>query len=122
VTDLRSFPPSAVCPNPRVVQGLPRSSTTCWKLLPAAVTILCMSTSKALVTSVDFSILAEAAGVALVYSFSPEGHYLASVTANVASLLAPVARLDEEMEARILAEDALATGLSAALESPSGGE
>jgi len=57
-----------------------------------------------------------------VYSFSPEGHYLASVTANVASLLAPVARLDEEMEARILAEDALATGLSAALESPSGGE
>lgn len=81
-----------------------------------------MSTSKTLVTSVDFSILAEAAGVALVYSFAPEGHYLASVTANVASLLAPVARLDEEMEARILAEDALAAGLYDALEGPSDGE
>lgn len=81
-----------------------------------------MSTTETLGTSVDFSVLAEAAGVALVYSFAPEGHYLASVTANVASLLVSVARLDEEMEARILAEDALAAGLSDGLEDPADGE
>lgn len=53
---------------------------------------------------------------------TPEGQYLASVTANVASLLVPVARLDEEMGARILAEDALAGGLSDGLEGPADGE
>jgi len=81
-----------------------------------------MTTTEALGTSVDFSVLAEAAGVALVYSFAPEGHYLASVTSNVASLLVPVVRLDEEMAARILAEDALAAEISDGSEDPADGE
>lgn len=74
------------------------------------VTILCITTAGAPDTSADFSVLAEAAGVALVHSSAPEGYYLASVAAGSASLLVSVAGLDEEVDARLLAEAALAAG------------
>ena len=57
--------------------------------------------------STDFSVLATARGVSLIYSFAPEGHFLAQVNEEAAMLLCPVDRLDEELDARIAAEDAL---------------